>query len=283
MLKVITSVNEYSNFIDSLANDSIGLVPTMGYLHKGHLKLLEASLKENEISVISIFVNPTQFSRSEDLSKYPRTFEDDFLLINKIASEYNKEVIIFHPRATDEVYPKDYKLLQVKRFEKILEGDVRPTHFKGVISVVKALFDIVNPTRAYFGKKDYQQLIVVKDMVSECKLTVQIRSVEICREQSGLAMSSRNNYLSLEQKQIALKLRTTLLKAAMTLEEEGLKEAQAFCKLAKEDKSFNYLEIRNRKTFMPVQEDDKEFVIVGNYQVNTTRLLDNIEVKVNEF
>jgi pantothenate synthetase len=90
-------------------------------------------------------------------------------------------------------------------------------------------------------------------MVSECKLTVQIRSVEICREQSGLAMSSRNNYLSLEQKQIALKLRTTLLKAAMTLEEEGLKEAQAFCKLAKEDKSFNYLEIRNRKTFMPVQ------------------------------
>jgi len=282
MTKIYTSKDEMLKRF-AKTQDTVGFVPTMGNLHQGHLNLLEASLKENEISVISIFVNPTQFSRSEDLSKYPRTFEDDFLLINKIASEYNKEVIIFHPRATDEVYPKDYKLLQVKRFEKILEGDVRPTHFKGVISVVKALFDIVNPTRAYFGKKDYQQLIVVKDMVSECKLTVQIRSVEICREQSGLAMSSRNNYLSLEQKQIALKLRTTLLKAAMTLEEEGLKEAQAFCKLAKEDKSFNYLEIRNRKTFMPVQEDDKEFVIVGNYQVNTTRLLDNIEVKVNEF
>ena len=154
MTKIYTSKDEMLKRF-AKTQDTVGFVPTMGNLHQGHLNLLEASLKENEISVISIFVNPTQFSRSEDLSKYPRTFEDDFLLINKLASEYNKEVIIFHPRATDEVYPKDYKLLQVKRFEKILEGDVRPTHFKGVISVVKALFDIVNPTRAYFGKKDY--------------------------------------------------------------------------------------------------------------------------------
>ena len=277
MTKIYTSKDEMLKRF-AKTQDTVGFVPTMGNLHQGHLNLLEASLKENEISVISIFVNPTQFSKDEDLSKYPRTFEEDFLLINQLANQYNKEVIIFHPRSADEVYPKDYRLLEVKRFERILEGEVRPTHFKGVISVVKSLFDIVNPTRAYFGKKDYQQLIVVKDMVEEYELKVQIVPIEICREQSGLAMSSRNNYLTLEQKQTALILRRTLLKTAKVLQEKGIKEAQAFCKIAKEDQGFNYLEIRNRKTFMPIHENDKEFVIVGNYQVGKTRLLDNIEV-----
>lgn len=278
MIKIFTKKIELQNRLLSI-KESIGLVPTMGNLHKGHLNLLEESLRGNDISIISIFVNPTQFSETEDLSSYPRTFEQDCKLIEEIQNKYNKEVIIFHPKNKDEVYPSSYELLEVQRFERDLEGDVRPTHFKGVVSVVKFLFDITFATKAYFGKKDYQQLIVIQDLVKSLSLDIEIVPVEICREPSGLAMSSRNNYLSSEDKETALNLRRALLKVSKTLKKSGLQEATEQIKtIQNKDKSFNYLEIRNQQSFEPARPKDRKFVIVGNYQVQSTRLLDNIEV-----
>jgi pantoate--beta-alanine ligase len=251
----------------------------MGNLHQGHINLLEASIQENDITVISIFVNPTQFSKEEDLSTYPRTFEEDFQKIDELQSKYNKEVIIFHPNEASEVYPDKYDLLKVSRFEKELEGIVRPTHFRGVITVVKFLFDIVKPTKAYFGKKDYQQLVVVQDLVKNYELNVQIVPIDICREKSGLAMSSRNNYLSKQDKVTALNLRLSLLEVSEILQSKNLYDANIVVnKFIETDQKFNYLEIREKNTFRPAKTNDSQFVVLGNYQVGSTRLLDNIEV-----
>lgn len=278
MTKIFKTKLEVSSRLNSV-KESIGLVPTMGNLHQGHLNLLEASIQDNDITVISIFVNPTQFSIEEDLSTYPRTFEEDFKKIDKLQTEYNKEVIIFYPNEASEVYPNKYDLLNVSRFEKVLEGSVRPTHFKGVITVVKFLFDIVNPTKAYFGKKDYQQLVVVQDLVKNYELSVQIIPIDICREKSGLAMSSRNNYLSKDDKVTALNLRISLLEISETLKNKDLCHAKLLVnKILETDKRFNYLEIREKNTFRPAETNDSQFVVLGNYQVGSTRLLDNIEV-----
>jgi pantoate--beta-alanine ligase len=259
---------------------SIGFVPTMGHLHFGHLSLLERSLKENQVSILSIFVNPTQFSAEEDLSNYPRTVTED---INKaltlLDNHPGKELYFFIPEDENVIYPKNFTdYVSIADLSKISEGSVRPTHFDGVATVVKRLFEIVKPNKAYFGKKDYQQYLLIKRLVKQESLDVEIIGMPIIREDSGLAMSSRNSFLSSLELSDAVILNQTLNTLAKSLKQNGLEQTIKELKNILNDKRFNYLEIRNNESFKEATSIDTNFVILGNFQLGSTRLLDNIEV-----
>ena len=182
-------------------NKSLGFVPTMGALHAGHLSLVSKALKENDKVVVSIFVNPTQFNKKEDLEKYPRTLERDIKLLNTLS---RNNIIIYAPTVSD-IYDENIKAsdFDFDGLENEMEGKFRIGHFDGVGTVVKRLFEIVKPDNAYFGEKDFQQLQIVKKLVEKFKLTVNVIGCEIYREESGLALSSRNERLSLEYKEVA--------------------------------------------------------------------------------
>lgn len=179
---------------------SIGFVPTMGALHQGHLSLINNSLQENDVTVVSIFVNPTQFNNPDDLAKYPRTLDADVAKIKSISPD----VIVFAP-TVDDMYPQKTQSehFDFDGLEHQMEGRFRPGHFDGVGTIVKRLFEIVKPTRAYFGEKDFQQLQIVRKLVSKFKIPVQIVGCPIHREPNGLAMSSRNERLSTQQREQA--------------------------------------------------------------------------------
>jgi len=178
--------------------EPVGLVPTMGYLHEGHLALVRQARMENSSVVVSVFVNPTQFGPHEDFTKYPRDPQRDLALLEK-----EKADIIFMPSA-EEMYPPQFSSwVDVGRITERLEGASRPGHFRGVVTVVAKLFNIVQPTRAYFGQKDAQQVVVIKKMVADLNMNLEIVSVPTVREPDGLAMSSRNIYLSSEERQAA--------------------------------------------------------------------------------
>lgn len=197
------STLQFSNTSDFLAwrqrqNGSLGFVPTMGALHPGHSFLIEKSIRENTHTVVSIFVNPTQFNQPEDLAKYPRTWEDDLKLCSEVGA-----TAVFAPAAS-EMYPDNYKYrLSESEVSKVLCGEFRPGHFEGMLTIVLKLLLLVNPTRAYFGEKDYQQLQLVKGMVDSFFVPTQIVGVPTVRLTNGLALSSRNERLTAEQKAIA--------------------------------------------------------------------------------
>ena len=207
MIQVFEHIEALRAFLDPLEKEgkSIGFVPTMGALHTGHLALIRESKKDNDLTVCSIFVNPTQFNNPEDLKKYPRDFEKDRLLLEGEHCD-----VVFHP-SVDEMYPvPSTEVFDFGMLDKVMEGEFRPGHFNGVATVVKRLFEIVRPTRAYFGLKDYQQLLIVHKMTRDVGLPVEIIPCEIVREKSGLAMSSRNQLLSESDKKQALLLYHTL-------------------------------------------------------------------------
>lgn len=187
-------------------NASIGFFPTMGALHHGHLELVKRALQENDIVVVSIFVNPTQFNNPDDLEKYPRMLEKDIELLNEVG-----EIIVFAPDV-DTVYPSNFEKINIDlgKLGEVMEGEFRPGHFDGVMNVVKRFFDIIKPNRAYFGMKDYQQVAVIKHMVEKTNDPVEIVVCDIVREKSGLASSSRNVRLSDQQKEEALIISQTL-------------------------------------------------------------------------
>ncbi len=210
MIKVVTSINEMKKFSKKalFAKKSIGLVPTMGYLHDGHLSLIKRARQENDIVVVSIFVNPLQFAPNEDFNTYPRDFEKDRNLC-----EQNGVDVIFYP-SYEHMYAQNYQtFVEVAYLAKPLEGTSRPTHFKGVTTVVLKLFNIVKPNKAYFGKKDAQQLIIIKKMVEDLNLDVEIVPCEIQRDIDGLALSSRNVYLNKFERTQAVCLKKALDKA----------------------------------------------------------------------
>lgn len=189
---------EIQNHLSRVAGGkSIGFVPTMGALHQGHLSLINSSLRKNDVTVVSIFVNPTQFNNADDLAKYPRTLDADVAKIQTISPD----VIVFAPTVED-MYPQKTQSepFDFDGLEHQMEGRFRPGHFDGVGTIVKRLFEIVKPTRAYFGEKDFQQLQIVRKLVSKYKIPVQIVGCPILREPNGLAMSSRNERLSAEQR-----------------------------------------------------------------------------------
>lgn len=189
-MKIVNEISQYLSWYDSI-NGDIGFVPTMGALHKGHLSLVESSIKNNKFTVVSIFVNERQFGKNEDFDKYPRTYNEDIEKLSKL-----KVDVVFVPQH-DEIYPQNFSIsIAEETFSRKIEGAARPNFFGGVLTVVSLLFNIIKPRRAYFGEKDLQQLIVIKKMVADLKYPIQIVSVKTVREKSGLAISSRNQYLN---------------------------------------------------------------------------------------
>ncbi|MCU5746296.1 pantoate--beta-alanine ligase [Staphylococcus sp. SQ8-PEA] len=222
MTKLITTVNEMSNLSRKikLQGNTIGFVPTMGALHDGHLSMMEQSAEENDVSIISIFVNPLQFGPNEDFETYPRQLEQDAEAASKVNVDY-----IFAP-SVEEMYPDELGVtLEVGRMAKVLEGAQRPGHFEGVVTVVNKLFNIIRPDNAYFGKKDAQQLAIVEKMTRDFNHPIKIKGVDIVREEDGLAKSSRNVYLTAQERKEATYLSKSL-QLAKQLYDQGERDSE---------------------------------------------------------
>jgi len=223
-MQIITSTKEIRLRCDKLRAEgkTIGLVPTMGYLHEGHLSLVRQSCADNDVTVVSIFVNPTQFGPDEDYEEYPRDPERDHRLLEEVGVE-----LVFEPTPEEMYAPNASTVVEVKgNLTRVLCGASRPTHFRGVTTVVAKLFNLVKPHRAYFGQKDAQQLIVIKRMVRDLNFDIEIVPMPIVREKDGLAMSSRNRYLSSEEREVALVLYRSL-SLARKLIDEGERDADS--------------------------------------------------------
>jgi pantoate--beta-alanine ligase len=254
---------------------TVGLVPTMGYLHEGHQSLIKKAVEENDRVVVSIFVNPIQFAPNEDLATYPRDLEADKKLCESTGAS-----LIFHP-TPEEMYPSGFSTsVAMEGLTKELCGKTRPTHFGGVCTVVSKLFNIVKPDKAYFGQKDAQQLAIVKRMVRDLNFDLEIVGCPIVREPDGLAKSSRNTYLSKDERQAAL-----ILSKAISLGQEmvqnGEKSAQAVIK-AMTDKinteplaKIDYVNAVDALTIEPVEEIKGEVLVAIAVYIGKTRLIDN--------
>lgn len=276
-MKILRTVSEVHEFIkeQKSANKTIGLVPTMGYLHEGHVSLIEKSVSQNDVTIVSIFVNPTQFGPSEDLEKYPRDLERDEKTAEKAGAD-----AIFHPTPS-EMYPSGYSsYVNVENLTKELCGKSRPTHFRGVATVVSKLFNITQADRAYFGQKDAQQLAVIKRMVLDLNFNIEIIPCPIIREESGLAKSSRNVYLNDKERKQALVLNRSL-KRAEELFESGERNADILKKEIIEIinsaplSDIDYVEIVDFETIQPINEIKGETLIALAVRFGGTRLIDN--------
>jgi len=255
---------------------SVGFVPTMGYLHEGHMSLIKESVAQNDKTVVSIFVNPTQFGANEDLDSYPRDLDRDAILC-----ENNHVDVIFNPSA-EEMYPDDfYTSVTVHTLTDRLCGSKRPGHFDGVCTVVNKLFNIVGPHKAYFGQKDAQQVAVIHRMVSDLNMPVEVISCPIVRESDGLAMSSRNSYLSNEERTVAPILYQALSQAA-ELYRTGCSETTPISQaiqatLEAQDRiTVDYIELVDFRTLQKVEFIEKPTLCAIAVFLGKTRLIDNI-------
>jgi len=214
--QVVERIKDMNSIVSQFKSQgkTIGLVPTMGALHDGHLKMMKQSIEENDVTTVSIFVNPLQFGPNEDFDDYPRPFESDLEKLKQIGVDY-----VFHP-TVEEMYPGELEMtITVGRLAQVLEGKKRPGHFDGVVTVVNKLFNIIQPTHAYFGKKDAQQLAIIEKMVEDFNHSVQIVPIDIVREADGLAKSSRNIYLTEEERKEAVHLSKSLALAKKKYDE----------------------------------------------------------------
>lgn len=271
-----------SAHLESVSNSqtTIGFVPTMGALHAGHLSLLKASLSNNSITVISIFVNPTQFNNVDDLEKYPRTLEADVLKI----SELDDAIILFAPDVNDLYEGNTVSAkFDFDGLENQLEGKFRPGHFDGVGTIVKRLLEIVKPTNAYFGEKDFQQLAIIKKLVAKHNLSVKIIGCPILREANGLAMSSRNERLSESSRQEAGAIYEILTSAKHLFGTESVKSVteyvnEEFKKLPNFE--IEYFEIADEETLLPAttKEPSKKYRAFIAVFINDVRLIDTISL-----
>lgn len=255
---------------------SVGFVPTMGYLHDGHLALVKQARAENSIVVASIFVNPTQFGPNEDFKAYPRDTERDLAMLRKEITD-----IVFMPSA-EEIYPESFSSwVEVEKITDRLEGSYRPGHFKGVATVVAKLFNIVEPTRAYFGQKDAQQALVIKKMVADLNMNLEVIVAPTVRESDGLAMSSRNIYLNPQERQAAIALFKALT-LAQNLWEKGERNAETIRKkmtslISKEPLAkIEYVSIADAQTLKELSKIDETALASLAVRVGKTRLIDNI-------
>ncbi|MCC7051061.1 MAG: pantoate--beta-alanine ligase [Bacteroidia bacterium] len=279
-MHILTTIPEINKFLQEklLLNQSVGFVPTMGALHDGHISLIKQALSENQLVICSIFVNPTQFNNPEDLKLYPRTPESDFKKLEEAGCN-----AIFYP-TIEEMYP-EFEVLNhfnLGELETLMEGSFRPNHFRGVVTIVKKLFDIVKPTNAYFGLKDFQQVAVIKKMVADLKLPVTIVACPTLQEKDGLAMSSRNIRLDEKERCESVKIYEALnwikQNKANYLPEELQKEALK--KITTPLLNPEYLEIVNPVTLQPIKrwnEVDKPVVCVATW-CGKVRLIDNMEL-----
>jgi len=269
-MKIITNPYELQK---ELKNKNIGFVPTMGALHQGHLSLIKKARDENEIVVVSIFVNPTQFLAGEDLDKYPKKFEADAKICELSGVDY-----IFAPQIEDMYNDNDEVLIKAPKIKGyILEGHFRPGHFDGVLQIVLKLFNIVRPKKAYFGKKDAQQLALIKQMVKNLFLNIEIIEGETIREKSGLAMSSRNVYLSEDEKKRALSISKALKYAAkISVNEKNCKVLEKEMRKILEVDKIQYIAFVDRDfNFINTIEHKNSIILFAGY-VGNTRLIDNV-------
>lgn len=271
-MKIISNPLELKEHLKSCSG-SIGFVPTMGALHEGHISLIKRARAENEIVVVSIFLNPTQFLKGEDLDKYPKKDEAD-----KKICQLSGVDILFFPQIQDMYGDDEATILAPKVRGFVLEGTSRPGHFNGVLTVVMKLLNIVSPTNAYFGKKDAQQLNLIMLMVKQFFMSVNIVPVDTVRESDGLARSSRNVYLSKSQRQEALKISASLYMAGRIVSKNVLDTAEI--KRSMRDilapLEISYVEILNRNFELIQQVEIGNTIILVEAKVGETRLLDNI-------
>lgn len=274
---LVKTIKELQNILADLRESgTIGFVPTMGALHRGHLSLVKQAVLENQTVVVSIFVNPTQFNDSTDLEKYPRTLEFDLKLLKSANCD-----IVFAPNA-EEVYPElDNRKFDFGILETVMEGKHRPGHFNGVAQVVSKLFDMVKPDNAYFGLKDFQQLAIIKTMVTQLKLPVEIVSYPTVREESGLAMSSRNELLTAEQRKNAALLQRTLSNAKEQKEQKSVEELTNWVIETINKNPFlnvEYFEIVDDEQLQPIKNWNEKSCKIGCIAAfcGDVRLIDNI-------
>ncbi|MCD6280252.1 MAG: pantoate--beta-alanine ligase [Deltaproteobacteria bacterium] len=276
-MKVIEDIAGMRSYVSGIKarGDTIGLVPTMGYLHEGHLSLMRKARELTDHVVISIFVNPTQFGPNEDLDRYPRDFERDLDLASSVGVE-----CIFHPRSQD-IYPKGYATyIHVEGLSSVLCGVSRPTHFRGVATVVAKLFNIVEPDIAVFGEKDYQQLVIIRRMVADLNMKVKIVGYPIVREKDGLAMSSRNRYLSQQERKKATVL-SRALKRAEDMFNNGERDASAIREalvemiMGEDGCNIDYVEIVDADYLSRLRTIDRKAVIALAVNIGKARLIDN--------
>ncbi|MGN1168154.1 MAG: pantoate--beta-alanine ligase [Lachnospiraceae bacterium] len=279
-MKVTKTVAETRQLVKSWKREgkSVGLVPTMGFLHEGHASLIKRCRKENDIVVVSDFVNPTQFGPNEDLEAYPRDFERDSALCESLGAD-----LIFCPKP-EEMYQNPCAYVSIDTLSETLCGKTRPIHFKGVCTVVSKLFNIVAPDRAYFGQKDAQQLAIIRKMVQDLNFDIEIIGCPIVREQDGLAKSSRNTYLNEEERKAALCLSKAVKKGQEIIHtgcaaKEVLDEMKKIVEsepLAKID----YISVVDSLTMQPVDSVEKDVLVAMAVYIGKTRLIDNFSYEV---
>lgn len=282
-MKVLHTIQDLKAELKAYRNEgkSVGLVPTMGALHAGHASLVERSVRENDVTVVSVFVNPTQFNDKNDLAKYPRTLEKDCELL-----EEKGATIAFAP-SVEEVYPEpDTRVFSYPPTDEVMEGGFRPGHFNGVCQVVSKLFMMVEPDRAYFGEKDFQQIAVIKRMAEDLKFELEICPCPIVREESGLALSSRNSLLTPEEKDIAVNISKTLFASLDYAKSHSLEETKQWVidtLNSIDGLEVQYYEIVDGTSLASLKEWEDSEDIVGCITVFCgqipVRLIDNIRYK----
>lgn len=282
-MKIIKSVSLMQGYSLKWGDKKrIGFVPTMGSLHEGHVSLLRKAVKENDIVVLSIFVNPIQFGTGEDYKKYPRNFERDEAIAKNAGVD-----IIFCPLWKD-MYPDGYKsYVEVRGLQDYLCGKSRPGHFVGVATVVIKLFNIVRPHNAYFGQKDAQQSIIIRQMVKDLNIPVCIKILQTFREKDGLAMSSRNNYLSQKEREAALVLPKTLLdikKDILSGERNvGLLSRKANMLIENEPLArLDYFSFVDEKTLAPIEKLSGDILVAAAVWFGAARLIDNFKIRIKD-
>lgn len=276
-MEILSKVSEVREQIKAWKKEglTVGLVPTMGYLHEGHESLIKKAVEENDRVVVSIFVNPTQFGPNEDLDKYPRDLEKDSILCEVAGAS-----LIFHPEVEEMYYKDSCTSVNISGLSNGLCGRSRPTHFSGVCTVVSKLFNIVPAHRAYFGEKDAQQLAIIKRMVRDMNIDIEVIGCPIVREEDGLAKSSRNVYLSTEERQAALILSKSL-KLAKQAMDNGARNAEDIKGLMVENieieplAKIDYVEIVDSDNLETVNNIEKDVLVAMAVYIGKTRLIDN--------
>ena len=280
-MNIFHTIKDLKNELNPLRHQKIALVPTMGNLHDGHLSLVALAKQHADIVVVSIFVNPTQFGVGEDFASYPRTLDDDCQKLAKAGM-----ALVFAP-SVDEMYPVYLPNVQILSgsISKILCGQTRPTHFDGVGLVVSKLFNIVRPDVAVFGKKDYQQLAIIAQLVQELNFEIDIIGGEIVRADDGLALSSRNQYLTEQERAIAPRLAQALQQLAGGLKSANFADFDMMIQKTKDELTHDgftvdYLQVLNQQ-LQPASRHDKHLVILTACYLGKARLLDNLEITLN--
>lgn len=279
-MKIATTVLETRNTVKNWRKEgyTVGLVPTMGFLHEGHASLIKKCREQNDKVVVSVFVNPTQFGPNEDLEAYPRDLEKDKTLCESLGAD-----LILHPEPS-EMYQNPKTYMNIEGLSDNLCGKSRPIHFKGVCTVVSKLFNIVAPDRAYFGQKDAQQLAIIKKMVQDMNFDVEVVCCPIVREEDGLAKSSRNTYLSDEERKAALCLSKSV-KKGMEIIKEGISAKEVLDEMKKVINQehlakIDYVSMVDSLTMEDVETVDRDVLVAMAVYIGKTRLIDNFSFEV---